>query len=91
MIVWPGMNRAMATQRAEQIRRALEARPVRAGGQSLAITASFGVAAFERGVPLDTPARLMLAADRAVYAAKQGGRNRVKVFTLPANPVVPAA
>ena len=37
------------------------------------LTASFGLA--ERG-PDETPDRLITRADRALYSAKQGGRNR---------------
>nr|HEX4316203.1 sensor domain-containing diguanylate cyclase [Kofleriaceae bacterium] len=38
------------------------------------VTASFGVASFQRGMTADA---IVAAADEAVYAAKHGGRNRV--------------
>jgi len=48
--------------------------PVRAGELSVAVTASAGVAT----LPLDarTAGDLFAAADKALYAAKEGGRNR---------------
>jgi PleD family two-component response regulator len=47
------------------------------------VTLSIGVATFEPGSPLKQPAHLIKAADMACYAAKNAGRNCVKVFTLP--------
>ena len=44
-------------------------------GTMKALTASFGVAAWQ---PDDTPESLIHRADRALYAAKSGGRNRVE-------------
>ena len=46
------------------------------------VTASFGVACFEPGSPINQPAHLICAADLALYNAKHSGRNCVKVFAL---------
>lgn len=46
-------------------------------GSSLNITACFGVACFLS--PQDDPAKVISRADRAVYAAKNAGRNMVRV------------
>lgn len=48
------------------------------GGGEVYITASFGVAACEPGVPVQ---EVVDRADRALYLAKQMGRNRVQVWT----------
>jgi len=51
--------------------------PVRVGdGQALDITTSVGVATLPKHGT--TPAELIAAADKALYAAKHGGRNRVE-------------
>jgi len=49
------------------------------------VTISIGVACYEPPAsPLKAPAHLVKAADLAVYAAKHGGRNCVKIFALKA-------
>ena len=84
-LILPDTTRAKATQVAETIRRALAAHPLKVGLSSpLPVTASIGVAVVEPpNSPLRAPAHLLKAADLAVYAAKHGGRNCVKVFTMP--------
>ncbi|HSK16047.1 MAG TPA: diguanylate cyclase [Gaiellaceae bacterium] len=60
---------------AERLRRSLAGRPMTAGrGQLVAVTASFGVAAFPAA---PTPAALFAAADEALYRAKRAGKNCV--------------
>ncbi|AGS20342.1 GGDEF domain-containing protein [Rhizobium etli] len=62
---------------AERIRRAFEAREIPIDGEVLKCTVSVGVAP-GRSTPLDFDAMLS-AADKALYAAKRGGRNRVEL------------
>lgn len=76
VLVMPGMPEAEACERAEQLRAAIEAAPVNHGDTSIAVTASFGVARFPQGGR--TSVELLAAADKAMYAAKRGGRNQVK-------------
>ncbi|WP_411196421.1 GGDEF domain-containing protein [Rhizobium sp.] len=62
---------------AERIRRAFEAREIPIDGEVLKCTVSVGVAP-GRGQMLDFDTMLS-AADKALYAAKRGGRNRVEL------------
>jgi len=74
-LVLPGTDLAGAARLAERARDALESRLVLApDGTRIAITASFGVAAFPDRSSEDS---LVAAADAALYEAKRTGRNRV--------------
>lgn len=81
-LILPDTPRQIAAAIAESIRRAISARPVAAGASSVPVTASIGVASYERGGPLTAAAHLLKAADLAVYNAKHSGRNCVKVIAL---------
>ena len=59
---------------AERLRRRLD-RQVIAGGSSIRVTASLGLAEIGKGEPVN---QLVSRADKALYAAKAGGRNRVE-------------
>ncbi len=69
-VVMPGLDLHGATVAAERLRAAVAATPV--GGR--AVTVSAGVAASAAGCSVEV---LVEAADRALYAAKTGGRDRV--------------
>lgn len=69
-VVLPSADQANAGVLAERIRSTVEATPF----DGVALTLSIGVAAYRRGQSQD---ELMAQADAALYAAKQGGRNRV--------------
>jgi two-component system cell cycle response regulator len=74
-LVLAGTDLAGGTQLAERIRHAIETTPVLLDdGTELRITASFGVASLP---PSSSPEDLLAAADEALYAAKEAGRNRV--------------
>ena len=81
-LVLPDTPRADAVKLAETLRRSIAARAVPVGSTHVKVTASIGLAVWEPGSPLLTPAHLIRAADLAVYNAKAAGRNRVKIFTL---------
>lgn len=76
-MVLPATGVAGARHLAEQVRLAVEALELRGdGGRPLRVTLSAGVAEAAR---TDTPETLMHLADKALYQAKQKGRNRVIV------------
>ena len=73
VLVLPGADTAAARQRAETLRVSIS--QVDVPGADERVTASFGVAQYGEGTPQD----LLQVADQALYAAKEGGRNRVVV------------
>jgi diguanylate cyclase (GGDEF)-like protein/PAS domain S-box-containing protein len=75
LLVLPQMAKENAIERAEQLCITMAATPVFYGESQIAVTASFGVATFPRDGR--TGDELIAAADRALYAAKAAGRNRV--------------
>ena len=83
VLLMPGAARATVAAIAESIRRATAARPVACGNGQISVTASIGVATFDAGSPFKEPAHLVKAADLAVYAAKNSGRNCVRIFKSP--------
>ena len=65
---------------AERIRKAMEARPIRARDQEVAATVSIGIASY----PADgaTFQAILDKADQAMYASKAAGKNRVSTYSL---------
>ena len=74
VLLLPGVALAGAAELAERLRAALADSPAHGGGQPIALSASFGVAEARRDGDLDA---LLDQADRALYRAKDAGRNRV--------------
>jgi diguanylate cyclase (GGDEF)-like protein len=76
LLIMPGADLDLATSRANMMREAISALELSQGGQKVGrVTASFGVAIFpEDG---ETAHLLVQTADKALYAAKSAGRNRV--------------
>jgi diguanylate cyclase (GGDEF)-like protein len=74
-VLLPQTDLEGAHELAERLRRALGARPMSTHpGGLVAVTASFGVAAFPDAA---TPAALFASADEALYRAKRAGKNCV--------------
>lgn len=77
VVVLPSTTLDGAVQSAERVREALASRPIEVAGQSIPVTASFGVSAY-RADALMTPEWLIKEADLALYEAKRAGRNCVR-------------
>ncbi|OZG72560.1 hypothetical protein BTA51_15710 [Hahella sp. CCB-MM4] len=75
-----------AIQVGERLRKAVAAKPVDAEGVSIELTISVGIGYGipQAGEPVE---RLLGAADKALYKAKQGGRNQVALVNLEEKPL----
>jgi diguanylate cyclase (GGDEF)-like protein len=85
VVILPGTDEAGALHLAERARDAIEQHRLVFEGARISLTASFGAAVW----PTDgqDAEALLSSADRALYAAKQAGRNRV----IAASSITPAA
>jgi len=78
IILLPGSDADSALGAAERIRRNVEASNIVTGENELAVTISLGIAStLGQGISLD---KLISNADKALYHAKQSGRNKVVAF-----------
>lgn len=84
-LLLPETDIAQACIVADRIRSALISRPLVVENVPVTLTVSIGVAAAT--LSMSGAAALMKAADRAMYTAKQQGRNRVVLFEAKAQPV----
>ncbi|QRY82212.1 GGDEF domain-containing protein [Pseudomonas sp. PDNC002] len=81
LLLLPDTSQPQARLIAEKVRRLLEETPLPMKDGLLYLTASFGIACLDSGVP-GTYACLYAAADKALYRAKASGRNRVEVIEV---------
>ena len=75
VILLANTNIKSATDFAERVRSAIEAHAFVYEGKRLPVTTSLGVAEILSGI--ESPQSLLKSADKALYASKSGGRNRV--------------
>jgi diguanylate cyclase (GGDEF)-like protein len=81
VLVMPGTSLVQATAAAERIRRTVSAAPFEVGeGVHVAQTVSIGLADWDGR---EEPEAFEARTDRALYAAKRAGRNRVRVAKTP--------
>jgi diguanylate cyclase (GGDEF)-like protein len=83
-VLLPHANAEDAAAWAERTRVSLAASVIETNVGSISVTASFGVAAY--GPNQATPESITAAADRALYAAKDAGRNQV--YPPPSVPIL---
>jgi diguanylate cyclase (GGDEF)-like protein len=86
-VILPGADSQGAVEIAERVRTAIEALRLTREGNPVGggcVTASIGAATAlaRQGGTIRMPESLLLAADNAMYKAKQGGRNRVATAVL---------
>ena len=85
LVVCPDTDAAAAGQCAERLRQAAGSMRIPMENASLQLTISVGVAAMDES--MRGPDSMIKAADQAVYAAKQAGRNRTCVYRPRVAPV----
>jgi diguanylate cyclase (GGDEF)-like protein len=85
-VILPDTDLTGAAGVAERLRADVEALRIErdAAGPTNVVTISVGVAAGLPGVDISSPELLLASADRALYEAKQTGRNRITIATAPA-------
>ena len=86
LLVLPNCELAAAVERAKELREMIASQQIVSQGKKVAITLSMGVAASECSGMKEIE-RLVNRADKALYAAKEKGRNRVECIEAPAKKV----
>jgi diguanylate cyclase (GGDEF)-like protein len=77
VVLLANTNAKVAQDLAEKIRAAVETHAFVYEGKRLAVTTSLGVAEMSSGI--ESAQTLLKAADKALYSAKESGRNRVSI------------
>jgi two-component system cell cycle response regulator len=78
LVISPKVSLSEGVVAGDRLRKAIAGLSIRYGGQDIAVRSSVGIASWEKG--LDDQDELLARVDKALYAAKAGGRNRVAVF-----------
>jgi diguanylate cyclase (GGDEF)-like protein/PAS domain S-box-containing protein len=84
VIMLPETTMEAARVTAERLRSKVEKLETKFNGKTISVTISLGVATLAGQTDLDT-SKLLDHADQAMYIAKQTGRNRVEIYTVPSN------
>ncbi len=80
VVLLPETNRPLAQITAERLRQRIGSSPIQVAVAALSITISLGVAFFP-GLEALSLEKMLDYADRALYQAKESGRNRVMCYT----------
>jgi len=75
----PGVGRGEAFESAERFRRKLQSLPIIISGQDVRVTVSIGVVSFP-DTYIDSAQDFVAYADKALYEAKNGGRNKTVYY-----------
>jgi diguanylate cyclase (GGDEF)-like protein len=78
LVVLPACDKGEAEQSANRIRLAIASAPILTASSGIPVTASIG-ATVVAGAAAASEKEMLMAADKALYEAKNGGRNRVSV------------
>lgn len=78
LVISPKVSLEEGVLAGERLRKAIAALSIRYGGQDIPVRASVGIASWHQG--LTDQDELTAQVDRALYAAKEGGRNRLALF-----------
>ncbi len=81
LVILPNCGKEQTLRLAERVRRGVSAEPFPISGLPVVCTISLGVTAFP-GVGTAEPPLLLRAADKALYEAKNGGRNRTAAQSI---------
>lgn len=90
-VALPGVGEAKAAEIAEQMRAIVHDGKTVQFSSAVRISASFGVSCAQAGDGLLTPGALVDRADKALYEAKETGRNRVRRWSQLTGEAAPAA
>jgi len=77
IVALPDIQKDIAEKIAEKIRGEIEAAKIKSDGENISVTASLGVVSYRDEKTLH---EMVEKADKAMYKAKQSGKNRVIVF-----------
>ena len=75
LILFPGWDLALAPNRVDDLLESIRSRPFEAGGSSVRLTCSIGVATFRPETDSPSIREVLCRADTALYVAKNSGRN----------------
>ncbi len=79
-VIMPETNQENASRAAERIRQMVAAEPFQGDGDGIPLTVSIGLACLPRHFT-EVPEALLENADKALYQAKEEGRNRISLYS----------